>query len=100
MKINVSPDFPYAKLVNSVDVNLCTFCRKEWPMYGRLIEATNGQLPDRCPIKPGVYTIQNLRVDLDKWPLLWRGFNSAASIILHKNGRILTKLNLKGGMIM
>lgn len=82
-----------------MDVNVCTFCRREYPMYGRLIEASNGQFPDRCPIKPGVYTIQNMRIDLDKFPLLWRGFNGgAASITLHKNGRILTRLNIQASM--
>lgn len=94
----MSPDFPYAVLLNNVDVNLCTFCGKECPIYARLVEASSGQFPDRCPIKPGVYQIQNMRIDVDKWPLLWRGFNAAAKIILHKNGRILTKLNLRAGM--
>lgn len=96
----MSPDVPYSRLINNMDVNLCTFLRREWPMYGRLIEATNGQFPDRCPIKPGVYTIQNMRIDLDKFPLLYRGFSGAASITLHKNGRILTKLNFQGGITL
>lgn len=77
---------------------MCTFVRKEWPMYGRLIEASKGQFPERCPIRPGVYTIQNMRVDLDRYPLLWRGFNALASITLHKNGRVLTKVNFKVGL--
>lgn len=64
-------------------------------MYGRLVEASNGQLPDRCPIKPGVYTIKNYRIDLDKYPMFWRGFDTSASLIIHKNGRILAKLDFK-----
>lgn len=82
-------------MVNNMDVNMCTFCRRDLPIYGRLVESSNGQLPDRCPIQPGVYTINNMRIDLDKYPLLWRGFNSAAAITLHKNGRILSKWNIK-----
>lgn len=46
-------------------------------------------------IRPGVYTINNMQIDLDRWPLLWRGFNTAASITLHKNGRILSKWDIK-----
>lgn len=98
VKMSVSPEFPYARFINNIDVNVCTFCRKELPNYGRLVEASNGQFPDRCPIKPGVYNIQNMRVELDKWPLLWRGFNAAGSIILHKNGRILSKFDINCGM--
>lgn len=70
------------------------------PIYGRMIEASNGQLPDRCPIKPGVYTIRNMRVDLDRYPLLWRGFNTIGTVMLHKNGRVLTKFNVKGSLTM
>lgn len=96
----VSKEFPYARLLNNLEVNLCTFLRKDLPLYGRLVEASNGQLPDRCPIKPGVYTIQNFRFDIDRWPLLLRGFEATASIILHKNGRVITKLDIKGGVQM
>lgn len=82
-------------MVNNMDINMCTFCRRELPIYGRLVDASNGQLPDRCPIQPGVYTINGMRIDLDRYPLLWRGFNTAATITIHKNGRILSKWNIK-----
>lgn len=98
VKMSISPEFPYARFLNNMDLNLCTFVRKDLPLYGRLVEASNGQFPDRCPIKPGVYTIQNMRIDIDRWPLLLRGFEATASIILHKNGRIITKLDIKGGV--
>lgn len=98
IKINVSPDFPYARMINNMDVSLCTFCRRELPIYGRLVESSDGQLPDRCPILPGVYTINNMRIDLDKMPFLWRGFNSNATITLHKNGRILSKWDIAASM--
>lgn len=68
------------------------------PTYGRLIDASSGQFPEHCPIPPGVYTIRNMRIDLDKYPLLFRGFNSAATITVHKNGRILSKWDVKGGV--
>lgn len=85
-------------MVNNMDVNLAQFCRSDMPQYARLIEASGGQFPAQCPILPGVYTIRNLRIDLDKFPLLWRGFNAAASITIHKNGRILSKWDIRGGV--
>lgn len=93
----VSPEFPYAKFINGVDTNLCTFVRREFPTYGRLVEASGNQLPDRCPIKQGVYRINNFRINLDKYPMLWRGFDVTASLTFHKNGRILSKFDLRGG---
>lgn len=100
IKLNVSPDFPYARMLNNMDVNMCTLCRLDSPLYRRLVEASGGQIPAQCPIQPGVYTVQNLKVELDKFPLLFRGFSSTASITLHKNGRILAKWDLKGGVSM
>lgn len=82
-----------------MDVNLCTVCRRELPIYGQLVESSNGQLPDRCPIQPGVYAINNMRIDLDRYPLLWRGFNTIATITMHKDGQILSKWNIKLSVI-
>lgn len=67
-------------------------------MYRRVIEASNGQFPARCPIPAGIYRIDNLRIDLDKYPMLMRSFSANANIIFHKNGRILAKFHLKGGI--
>lgn len=79
-----------------MDANVCTFARRELPIYGRLMEASGYQLPERCPIKAGVYRINNFRVNLDKYPMLWRGFDVYATFTIHKNGRILSKFDLQG----
>lgn len=95
MLLSVSPDFPYARLINNIDMNICMFTRKELQLYGAMVEGSQGGLPDRCPIKPGVYAINKMKVDLDRWPLLLRGFDATASFTVHKNGRILSKINLQ-----
>lgn len=81
-------------LLNNLDTNIALFCRKEVPVYNQFREASNGLLPERLPIKPGIYRIENVRLSMDKYPMLWRGFDVQASFIVHKNGRILSKLDI------
>lgn len=81
-----------------MDISVCSLIRSDSPQYRRWIEASGGQFPEQCPIMPGIYTIQNLRIDLDKFPLLFRGFSSSGSITLHKNGRILSKWDIKASV--
>lgn len=81
-------------VLNNLDAHLALFCRKEVPVYNQFREASNGLLPDRLPIKPGIYRMENVRLSIDKHPLLWRGFDIQASFIVHKNGRILSKLDV------
>lgn len=94
IKVTSSPEFPYAKQLNEIDSDICTFARM--PTYINLMEASGHTLPQSCPIKPGVYHINNFRVSLEKYPLLWRGFDIAATFILHKNDRVLSKMDLQG----
>lgn len=94
VKISVSPSFPYSMVLNNLDTNLALFCRKEVPFYNHFREASNGLLPDRLPIKQGIYRIENMRLSIEKYPMLWRGFDVKASFIVHKNGRILSKLDI------
>lgn len=89
-----SPDFPYAKQLNEIDSDICTFARM--PLYTKLMEASGHTLPHTCPIKPGVYHINMFRVPLDKYPLLWRGFDIAATFVLQKDDRVLSKMDLQG----
>lgn len=96
--MSISPDFPYAMLLNNLDVSLAIFCRKELPVYNQFREASNGQLPERLPIAPGMYRIENMRLSTDKFPMLWRGFDAQASFIVHKNGRILSKLDARAAL--
>lgn len=78
-----------------MDVNICTFSRIQFPTYARLIEASNGELPERCPIPKGVYKIRHLRIELDKYPPLKGKLNGNARITVHKNTHILAKFDIK-----
>lgn len=78
-------------MLNNLDIGLSAFCRKEMPVFNRLREASDRTIPERLPIRPGIYHIKSLRFNLDKFPLLNRGFNTRASIAIHKNGRVLSK---------
>lgn len=98
MLLVVSPEFPYSRLINNLDMNLCTFTRRDLPFYGSMVDASGNTLPDRCPIKPGTYNINKMKIDLDKWPLLLRGFDVGASFTIHKNGRILSKINMQASL--
>lgn len=95
IKMSISPNFPYAKLINNMDVSLGVFCRRELPIYNQFREASNGQLPERLPVAPAIYRIENMRLSTERFPMLWRGFDVEASFIIHKNGRILSKLDAR-----
>lgn len=82
-------------ILNNMDTSLALFCRKEVPIYNQFREASYGQLPERLPIAPGIYRIENIRITNEKFPMLWRGFDVQASFIVHKNGRILSKLDTR-----
>lgn len=89
----MSPDFPYASLVNSMEIDLCSASKRDLFMFRQLLQASD--LPPTCPIPAGTYTIQSFHLDLGRYPLLLRGFDSTAEITVHNGDHIYGKIDAR-----
>lgn len=76
-----------------MEVDLCSVSKRDLFMYRQVMQASD--LPRTCPIPAGVYTIQNFHLDLGRYPLLLRGFDSTAEIMVYNGDQIYTKLNAR-----
>lgn len=91
--VNLSPGFPYAGIVENMDFDMCVVSRKDMFLFRQLLNASN--IPSTCPISPGIYSIRNFRLDLNRYPLTLRGFDVVASFQVHNENRILSKFNAR-----
>lgn len=74
-----------------MEIDLCTASKRDLFMYRQLMQSSD--LPRTCPIPIGIYTIQDFHLDLGRFPLLLRGFDSTAEIVVYNGEHIYGKFN-------
>lgn len=90
----MSAKLPDSKFNDKIETDLCFFVKKDIPLYRKLMASST--FPERCPIEPGKYRINQLNIDLRKVPMLDKGLSANATFNIHKFGEKLAQINVWG----
>lgn len=95
--MNVAAKLPESKFNDKVETDLCFFVKKDIPAYRKLM--TTSTFPERCPIEPGTYRVEKMNIDLRKVPLLSKGLAGNATFTVHKSGKKMAIINVRGFVV-